>query len=81
MCRIEPKGILRHHYLYATKSENTFVMPSEDHIQELCARVVAERDSEKVAELLAELKAALREHQRETAVMAQRYRSLFKDAA
>ena len=56
-------------------------MQLEERIQELCARVVAERDSEKLAEALAELKAALHEYQRGTADMALRYRKLFEDVA
>jgi uncharacterized coiled-coil protein SlyX len=56
-------------------------MQLEERIQQLCARAVAEKDPETLAEVLAELKAALREQQRQTAAMALRYRKLFKDAA
>lgn len=56
-------------------------MRLEEHIQELCARVVNEKDSDQVAKLLAELKEALREHRRETAAMVLMHRKLFKDVA
>lgn len=56
-------------------------MRSEERIQELCARVVEEQDSEKITELLAELKEALREHKRETAALVLAHRKLFKKIA
>lgn len=56
-------------------------MQSEEHIQELCARVVEEKDSDQLAKLLAELQEALREHRRETAAIVLMHRKLFKDIA
>ena len=81
MYRIERERTMRHHSCTPWTLENSPVMQSEERIQELCARIVAERDSEKVAELLAELKTSLREYQRGTADMALRYRKLFEDVA
>ena len=56
-------------------------MRSEEHIQELCARVVEEKDADQLAKLLAELQEALREHRRQTSAMVLMHRKLFKDVA
>ena len=56
-------------------------MRSDERVQDLCARVVKEKDSEQLAKLLAELKEALQEHRRETAAIVQMHRKLFRDVA
>jgi hypothetical protein len=56
-------------------------MQPEERIQQICARVVEEKDSEELAKLMAELKEALREHRRETAALVLMHRKLFKDVA
>lgn len=56
-------------------------MSLEERIQELCTRVVAEKNPEKLTEILEELRTALREHQRGTGAMVFRYRRLLKDVA
>jgi hypothetical protein len=56
-------------------------MQPEERIQQICARVVEEKDPATLAELLAELKEALRLHQRQTTAMVLMHRKLFKDVA
>ena len=56
-------------------------MRSEERIQELCARIVKEKNQDEVARLLTELQTELREHRRETAAIVMMHRKLFKDVA
>lgn len=81
MYRIEQKEVLLHHSFTPHSLGKYLIMRLEQRIQELCARVVEEKDSEELAKVLTELKEALREHRRQTAAIVFMHRKLFKDVA